>query len=119
MIFIGTLLLVALIVIVVYLVQSDPFQDTRPQEQPTTQPAQEEPAGHMEFGDAMKSYGQMCANCHGRFGEGLAGFPPLQNSELTIDEIKDIIKNGKGNMDGFEHIEEPMLTELAEFIKKL
>lgn len=44
-------------------------------------------------------YKRSCANCHGGELEGVSG-PPLANvsSKYSVDEIKDIINNGKGNM---------------------
>lgn len=118
-VFIGSLLIIALVVIVVFLIKTDPFGDVTPVRQDQARPPADQPGQPMEFGEAMTIYGEACASCHGKFGEGVAGFPGLQSTSLSIDEIKNIISNGKGNMPAFEHIHEPELTELAEFIKKL
>jgi mono/diheme cytochrome c family protein len=119
LVFIGSLLIIALVVIVAFLIQTNPFGDVAPPHRhEAPQQPQEQPSG-MEFGDVMTLYGQACASCHGKFGEGVAGFPSIQNSSLELDEIKTIIREGKGNMPAFNHIEEPMLTRLAEFTKKL
>jgi len=76
-------------------------------------------SGKMSFSEEMKTFGQNCSSCHGKFGEGAAESPSLQASSLTVEEIKDIIANGRGDMEGIDHIKEPMLTKLAEFVKKL
>ena len=118
-IFIGSLLIIALVVIVVFIIQTNPFGDVGPAHRHDHPEQQQQQEPHMEFGEAMTVYGQACASCHGKFGEGVAGFPSIQNTSLTVDEIKKIIREGKGNMPSFNQIEEPMLTRLADFIKKL
>ena len=119
MLFLSILLILALSLIVLYLVTTDPFSEMKMAQQ--AQPhvhEQQNPTG-MNFNEEMKTYGQACANCHGKFGEGAPGYPVLQNSQLTLDKIKDIIANGKGKMEGLSHIKEPMLTKLAKFVQKL
>lgn len=117
--FIMTLLLVALVVIVVFLVRTDPFGkiNPAPANQSLEVPKDDIHAG--ELAEAMKTFGQTCASCHGNFGQGQAGYPPLQKTTLSEEEIKSIIKNGKGEMPAFNHIKEPLLSKMVKFIKML
>jgi hypothetical protein len=119
MIFLGILLIVALCLIVFYQVSTDPFSDIKQIQQTESHIHGQENVPKMNFTAEMKTYGDMCAGCHGKIGEGASGFPSLQNLNLSLDEIKDIIVNGKGNMEGLSHIKEPMLTKLAKFVMKL
>ncbi|WP_102027210.1 menaquinol-cytochrome c reductase cytochrome b/c subunit [Salirhabdus sp. Marseille-P4669] len=61
-----------------------------------------------------------CLQCHGDTLEGGAAAPPLIDTGLTADEIKDIAQNGIGTMPAgqFEGSDEE-LQQLAEFIESL
>jgi mono/diheme cytochrome c family protein len=110
-VFFAVLLGLAAILIFVYKYETDPFknfQSSQPQE-----------AGHDHNQDvqmAIMLYKNNCTNCHGSFGEGMSGNPRLRDTKLTIDQIKEIIKNGKNTMPAFPDIQEPRLTKLAELI---
>jgi menaquinol-cytochrome c reductase cytochrome b/c subunit len=119
MLFIGILLIIALCLVVFYQRITDPFREMRQAQQIQSHTHEQENFSEMSFTEEMKTYGQLCAHCHGKLGEGTQVYPSLQNSQLTLDEIKDIIVNGKGNMEGISIIKEPMLTKLAKFVKKL
>lgn len=60
-----------------------------------------------------------CLSCHGANLEGGAG-PALAGTKLSEDELKDIAKNGKGNMPAgiFQGTDEE-LQQIAEFIKSI
>jgi len=119
MLFIAVLLVIALALIVFFQIVMDPFSNMSPKANVQPHVHENDGSGKMSFSEEMKTYGQYCASCHGKFGEGAASFPSLQASSLTIEEIKDIITNGRGDMERIDHIKEPMLTKLAEFVKKL
>ncbi len=116
-IFFFVLLLLALSVIVFYRIKTDPFQQTQRRQQATNT---QESAENFHGNDPIVAlYAQNCSNCHGQVGEGLGSFPSLQNTKLSIEEIKQLIRNGKGDMPPFPGIKDPQLTRLAEFVKQL
>jgi len=60
-----------------------------------------------------------CLSCHGGNLEGGSG-PSLAETKLSVDEIKDIAKNGKGNMPpGIFQGTDEELQQIAEFIKNI
>jgi len=63
-------------------------------------------------------YQDNCARCHGTTGEGFASNPSLQGNRLSSDEVKHIIRFGMGDMPSFSNIQEPNLTQLAEFVSQ-
>ena len=64
----------------------------------------------------MALYSKNCGRCHGAFGEGFAGNPALTGRNIPVPMIKSMIQNGKGKMPAFPEIQEPQLTQLAEYI---
>ncbi|MBL4652654.1 MAG: cytochrome c [Flavobacteriales bacterium] len=62
-----------------------------------------------------------CNACHGSDGKkGLGGAKDLSTSELTNNEIKEIITNGKGSMAGYSAIlSEEEVGQVAEYITTL
>ncbi len=62
----------------------------------------------------------MCAICHGDDGKlGLAGAKDLSQSELELNEIKAIIKYGKGKMTPFaDRLSDKEIEMLAVYIEK-
>lgn len=60
-----------------------------------------EESGSVDTAAAEDAYKASCASCHGQNLEGGAG-PSLENagSDLSADEIEDIIVNGVGSMPG-------------------
>ena len=60
-----------------------------------------------------------CARCHGTSGEGFASYPPLHGNNLSAEEIKQIIRFGRGDMPPFPNIQEPKLTQLAEYVSQI
>jgi cytochrome c550 len=62
---------------------------------------------------------QSCASCHGQNFEGGAG-PSLKGvgDKLSVDEIKETIKNGRGAMPS-GLVPEEKLDEMAEWVSKI
>ena len=61
-------------------------------------------------------YRDNCARCHGSNGEGFGDKPAINNTSMTIEEIKNVIQNGLAQMPAFQNIKDPVLTELAEYV---
>ncbi|WP_157404644.1 c-type cytochrome [Shouchella shacheensis] len=65
---------------------------------PEEEPAQEENGGgDFDAQAAEESYQSSCIQCHGDNLEGMQG-PALTGTDLSTDEIVDIIQNGQGSM---------------------
>ncbi len=62
-------------------------------------------------------YTNTCQTCHGPNMEGGAG-PNIQNvgTRMFFDEFKSIVNTGKGQMPGFNHIDEQTLTALYRYL---
>ncbi|MCZ8541484.1 cytochrome c550 [Psychrobacillus psychrodurans] len=56
-----------------------------------------EDASAGEFDPEALAQGK-CIGCHGNSYEGQGAFPSLVDTELSEDEIKDVLANGKGAM---------------------
>lgn len=104
------LLVIALVVIVTYKIQTDPFNNSSA--------AGQESALADDMDPIDMVYQENCVTCHGRAGQGQSGFPSLQKTKLRTDEIKQIITTGRGDMPAFPHISEPHLSQLAEMVKQ-
>jgi len=47
-------------------------------------------------------YDKQCSKCHGKYGEGHPDRgPSLQTTTLSMEDIKNVILNGKGKMPGY------------------
>lgn len=71
-----------------------------------------------EPGSIYTIYQDNCLTCHGNNGEAQPGFPSLQKTTLSLEEIKKIIITGRGDMPPFPNITEPQLSQLAELVKR-
>jgi len=63
-----------------------------------------------------------CSSCHGATGDlGVSGAKNLQKSKLNLQEIKQIIREGKNGMPSFEGIieKENQLDSIAQYAKKM
>ncbi len=103
-------MVVALIVIIGYLIMSNPFGAV-------SSAAASEQHG-MGDQQAMILYLHNCASCHGTSGDGLNGNPSLINNNLNEAQIADIIHNGKGKMPGLPKLTEEQVRKLASFVKR-
>ena len=81
--------------------------------------AVEQAAAPSEHEMVIAYYQQQCARCHGGGGEGVDKYPSLRNNQLTVQEIRDIILKGKGEMPAFPDLKDPLLSHLADLISKL
>ncbi|MEN8788334.1 MAG: c-type cytochrome, partial [Flavobacteriaceae bacterium] len=59
-----------------------------------------------------------CVRCHGGKLQGLGDIPELQKikSRLDIDEISNIISNGKGNMPGIPSLSDQEVLDITSFL---
>lgn len=65
----------------------------------------------------MKAYQQYCQACHGENRAGAAG-PSLLDigKRMDADNFKNVIALGKGQMPGFQHIDEKTVNELYRYL---
>jgi hypothetical protein len=61
-------------------------------------------------------YQENCARCHGINGEGDVS---LRGGKYSVDDIKQIIRDGSDLMPAFTNIKEPFLSELAKYVHNL
>lgn len=61
---------------------------------------------------------QKCISCHGSSYEGQGNFPSLVGTELSEEEIADILANGKGAMPG-GLVEAENIDAMAAWVKSL
>ena len=109
-VFFAVLISLALALIVLFQVQTDPLKRFISLK---SMGFQHDP----ELEKAIALYQKNCNTCHGSFGEGMSGNPRLRQIILTVDQIKNIIRNGQDEMPAFPDIQEPELSRLAELIK--
>ncbi len=66
-------------------------------------------------------YDKNCAKCHGKHGDGRTfGGPPLADPALSLDDVKNIIINGKGKMPKFSgRLTDDQINAVAVAIKEL
>lgn len=64
-------------------------------------------------------YMKNCARCHGNKGQGFAMNPPLQNSQLSREEIIAIMIDGSGEMPSFKKLTEQELSLLASLVLEM
>lgn len=71
--------------------------------------------------NAEKIFVQQCATCHGEDGaKGISGATNLTESQLSLNDRKEVIANGRGLMPAFgEQLSEQELDELAAYTMTL
>ncbi|HGY54933.1 MAG TPA: hypothetical protein ENK44_04470 [Caldithrix abyssi] len=107
------LMLIALILIVVYLIQTDPFENVKPHIH------SQQMRSHDAGSEAVYAvYAEYCYEFHGSKGQGLEGHPEIGDTKVTMKQIKQRLMTGKGDSTDFiDEIKEPMLTRLAQVVK--
>ncbi|HID40425.1 MAG TPA: cytochrome c [Calditrichaeota bacterium] len=114
LLFLFGLMVIALILIVVYQTQTDPFKNVK-----THTHNQQQHDHDAELKAIYAVYMKNCSDCHGAEGQGLGGYPDIRDTKMSIEQIKQRIITGKGDMPDFKNeIKEPMLTRLAQMVKQ-
>jgi cytochrome c551 len=73
-----------------------------------------------ETAEVPMVYKQNCMSCHGGNLQGVVG-PSLQKigSELSLEELENIIRNGKGSMPGFANkLDQANIDELVLWLSE-
>ena len=72
----------------------------------------------IELGKAI--FDQQCARCHGSNLKGMDVNPSLENlqSKYTINQVSEIIKNGKGTMAALPHLSDGSVKAIAAYLLK-
>ncbi|MCM3760663.1 c-type cytochrome [Alkalihalobacillus oceani] len=92
-----------------------PVDEAPVDEAPADDAAGEEAAGDFDAEAARTSYEASCIGCHGGNLQGGAG-PALAGTELSVEEIEDVILNGQGTMPA-QNIPQEDANNIAQWIK--
>ena len=76
-----------------------------------------EEASAGEFDPEALAQGK-CIGCHGNTYEGVGNAPSLVATQLSEEEIQDVLANGKGTMPG-GLVEQANIEEMAAWVKSL
>lgn len=70
-----------------------------------------------EINPGEKLYNSLCTSCHGLKGNlKLSGAADLKVSKLTVEEMAEIISNGKGSMPSFKkYLTEEQIKDISEY----
>jgi len=109
--FFASLMLIAVLLVVIYQLQTDPFQNVSRQ----TQQSQANPHN---ADDVITLYTKNCSVCHGKFGEGQGTNPALKDTKLGHDEIANFIRNGGNEMPSFPNLTPDQVHQLVELVEK-
>ncbi|SEQ89032.1 alcohol dehydrogenase (cytochrome c) [Virgibacillus subterraneus] len=100
-----------------------------PEDDVTVSPAKEEmdfnqgkqeDKNEVSVDEGLKVYENNCLSCHGAEGAGGHNGPNLQNINMNTEQIIQQIKNGGGNMPGFEGtLTEEEIKAVTEYIRSL
>ncbi len=67
--------------------------------------------------DATALYQQNCARCHGERGGGKFGLlMKLTQVDLTEEQIRERIRNGRGRMPAFDRLSDAQTTALVQLV---
>ncbi len=70
--------------------------------------------------DSPTLFRQVCAQCHGKNGEGVKNLtPPLRRRGLLIEHIKSQIQKGGQKMPALPFIQGDALNRLAKYVSEL
>ena len=111
LIFFISLMTLALILIVTYQIKTDPFKNIKPKT------VQQNDTSHQPC-DIIALYSKNCAVCHGSFGQGQGSNPALKGTNLSHDQIAQLIRSGKGEMPSFSNLTGDQIHQLVELIEK-
>lgn len=70
-------------------------------------------------GSGKELYQQNCAVCHGRQGEGTLQAKGLRGRQMDTAYVKRIVQTGNTVMPRFHFIQEPALSEIADYVHKM
>ena len=70
-------------------------------------------------GPIEKLYIEKCSDCHGDDGTGGKANVDFTRQKFSADKIKNSIIHGKGEMANIPGIEEPELTQIANYVSGL
>jgi len=109
LVFVG-FMLIAIIVIVVYLIYTDPFRNM----------PQHTRNNHFQSPnrEALILYSENCATCHGATGEGKDKCPPVRNTRLSEAQIQQLLRNGKGKMPSFSRLDSEQIINISRLVKQ-
>lgn len=80
----------------------------------------EEDKNEVSVDEGLKVYENNCLSCHGAEGSGGHNGPNLQDINMDKEQIIKQIKNGSGNMPGFEGtLTEEEIKAVTEYIRSL
>lgn len=69
--------------------------------------------------DAGGVYRQYCSPCHGPEGGGTNVGPRLRGRNLDVDYVRKMILSGTVKMPPIRNLHDPVLTNVAVFVKEL
>jgi len=116
MLFFVSLLGLALLLVVTYQIQKDPFKNISVQQNQHEQ-AQSDTPHQMDA--VIRLFVDNCARCHGNFGGGKDENPALIGTKLTHEQIAQLIRNGKGEMPAFNKLTDEQVHQLVMLVEKL
>ncbi len=63
-------------------------------------------------------YNKNCTSCHGANRQGIApAFPPLTNLQISSEEIRTVLHNGRGMMPAFPQLSEEQVNDVVAFLE--
>ena len=114
--FFVSLMGLALVLVITYQIQKDPFKNISVQQHQHEQAQNDKP--HQT--DAVISlFVDNCARCHGSFGAGKNGNPSIQGTSLTHEQIAQFIRSGKGEMPAFNKLTDEQVHQLVMLVEKM
>ncbi len=111
-IFFISLMALTLVLVVIFQLKTDPFQNVPAKTQ------QEQTVSH-QADAAIGLFSDNCARCHGSFGEGKGRNPSLQGNSLSHEEIASIIRSGRGEMPPFHKLSDEQVHILSALVEKM
>ena len=70
--------------------------------------------------DGATVFRETCSQCHGFQGEGVVNItPPLRGREISVEEVKSIVRNGRLKMPPLSFIRGEALENVAKYVSGL